>query len=148
MAWIFGSCGKFYCDAAWYHPNIILRGTESQRSKYNKNKGQNWDINGRFLDRTCFLQLSQAYMAGLDWQTLEKHIHRSTEPMILDLWLACEPCQMIIIKYPRNVAYSLRAGDNSASAVKHRPRKHSALLNGVWTPWYMYIYIVSSIVDV
>ena len=97
-------------------------------------KGQNWNINGRFLDRTRFLQLSWAYIAGLDWQTLNKHIHRSTEPVIVDLWLAFEPCQTVIIRYQRNVAYSLRAGDNSASAVKHRPRKHSAILNGAWTP--------------
>ena len=55
-------------------------------------KGHNWDINGRFSDRTGFLQLSWAYIAGLDWQTLEKHIHCSTEPVILDLWLASEPC--------------------------------------------------------
>ena len=68
-------------------------------------KGQNWDINGRYLGRTRFIQLIWAYMAGLDWQTLEKYIHRSTEPVILDLWLACELCQTIIIKCPRNVAY-------------------------------------------
>ena len=97
-------------------------------------KGQNWDINGRYLGRTRFVQLLWAYMAGLDWETLEKYIHRSTEPVILDLWLACEPCQTITIKFPHNVAYLLPAGDNSVCAVKHRPRKHSALLNGAWTP--------------
>ena len=85
---------------------------------------------------TRFVPLLWAYMASLDWHTREKYIHRSTEPVILDLWLACEPCQTIIIKCSRNVAYLLRAGDNSASAVKHRPRKQSALLNGAWTPWY------------
>ena len=89
----------------------------------------------KWLCRTCFLQLLLAYIADLDWQTLEKYIHRSTEPVILDLWLACGPYQTIIIKYTRNVPYLLRAGDNSTSAVKHRPRKHSALLNGAWTQW-------------
>ena len=63
-------------------------------------KGQNWEINGRYLGRARFAQLLSAYIAGLDWQTLENYIHRSTEPVILDLWLACEPCQTIIIKYP------------------------------------------------
>ena len=98
-------------------------------------KGQNWDINGRYLGSTRFMQLLWAYMAGLDWQTLEKYIHHSTEPVILDLWLACAPCQTIIIKCPCNVADLLHAGDNSASVVKHRPRKHSALLNGAWTSY-------------
>ena len=96
-------------------------------------KGQNWDTNGRYLGRTRFVQLSRACIIGLDRQTLQKYKRRSTEPVILDLWLACEPCQMIIIKYLRNVAYLLRAGDNST--VKHRPSKHSALLNGAWPPW-------------
>ena len=97
-------------------------------------KGQNWDINGRYLGRTCFVQLLWTSIAGLDQQTLEKYIHRSTEPVIWNLRLACEPCQTMIIKYPRNVAYLLRAGDKSAAAVKRRPKKHSALLNGAWTP--------------
>ena len=99
-------------------------------------KGQNWDINGRYSGKSRFVQLLWAYMAGLDWQTLEKYIHCSTKPVILDLWLASEPCQTIIIKCPCNVADLLCADDNSASAVKHRLRKQSALLNGAWTPWY------------
>ena len=32
----------------------------------------------------------------------------------MDLWPAWEPCQTMIIKYPRNMAYLLHAGDNSA----------------------------------
>ena len=124
MASSFGSWAKFHRDITWQHRNTILF------------KGQNWNNNGRYMGRIRFVQSLPAYIAGLDGQNLERYMHDSTDPVIFNLQLACKSCNTMICKYPRNVSHLLRTGNNSSSAVKHRLKKNSALLNGTLTRVY------------
>ena len=97
-------------------------------------KGQNGDIKGIYLGRTRFFAIIMGLHSWFALTNLRKiHTSLNRTSDFFYLRLACESCQTIIRKYPRNVPYLPRAGDNSTSAVKCRLRKPSALLNGVWT---------------